>query len=231
MDSKELLLRVNSIEEGLDKLKNLVYAMKMTDLHKYPANYAELSTDAALRAERMTCQLRNLIYASDVIPKTVYMEQAAKAQDIQIQATDQILTIQLPGLLPKRKFHTNTAFLNEPIHYALKAYLQKNARPVYKSCVVCFVLVYNEKLPLRRIRDYDNLEFKQILDTISPFVLQDDSGLYCDSFHTTMLGDSDYTLMHIMDKSRFPDWLQLNKKELSSLSEIPTNFPADFRHR
>lgn len=230
MDSKELLLRISSIEEGLDKLKNAVYAMKMTDQCKYPANYEELSTDAALRSERITCQLRNLIYASGIIPKTAYLDQAEKAQGIQIQLADSIFIIRLPGLLPKRKVHTNTAFLNEPLHYALKAYTEKNVLPVYDSCVVCFVQVYNEKLPLRRIRDYDNLEFKQILDTISPFVLRDDSGLYCDAFHTTKLGTSDYTLLYIMEKSGFPGWLQTRKTEFSDISDFPAGFSSGSRH-
>ena len=53
----------------MDKLKNTVFAMKMTDIRKYPANYEELSTDAALRAERLACQLRNIIFATDILPK------------------------------------------------------------------------------------------------------------------------------------------------------------------
>ena len=82
------------------------------------------------------------------------------------------------------------------------------------------IQVYDRQLPLRRIRDYDNMEFKQILDTISPFVLKDDSGLFCDSFHTTELGDTDYTSVNIMEKSIFPVWLQEKKNSITDLSEI-----------
>ena len=62
----------------MDKLKNTVFAMKITDIRKYPANYEELSTDAALRAERLACQLRNIIFATDILPKPEYMDRAAK---------------------------------------------------------------------------------------------------------------------------------------------------------
>ncbi len=230
MDSKQLLKRISTIEESLDKLKNSVYAMKMTDIRKYPANYEELSTDAALRAEHITCQLRNLIYATDITDKGSYMKKAAKVQGISIQVKDNILTLCLPGLLPKRKLHTNTAFINEPIYYALKDYLSEEPLPLFEACVVCFVQVYDEKLPLRRIRDYDNLEFKQILDTICPFVLRDDSGLYCDSYHTTVLGESDYTEVNILEKSVFPEWLENNKNSISSLSEISLDLSQNFRH-
>lgn len=204
----------------MDKLKNTVFAMKMTDLRKYPANYEELSTDAALRAERLTCQLRNLIFATDILPKPEYMERAAKAHGIQIHTDGSILTIRLPGLLPKRKARTNIGYINDPLYYSLKSYLAEHPIPVFENCVVCFIQIYDRKLPLRRIRDYDNIEFKQILDTISPFVLKDDSGLYCDSYHTTELGNEDHTSVNIMDISVFPTWLQSIESRVSNLSEI-----------
>lgn len=162
----------------MDKLKNTVFAMKMTDIRKYPANYEELSTDAALRAERLACQLRNIIFATDILPKPEYMDRAAKVQGIQFDTDGSILTIRLPGLLPKRKVRTNIGYINDPLYYSLKSYLAEHPVPVFVNCVVCFIHVYDRKLPLRRIRDYDNMEFKQILDIISPFVLKDDSGLY-----------------------------------------------------
>ncbi|MDO4275115.1 MAG: DUF6100 family protein [Eubacteriales bacterium] len=220
MDTKIVLQRISMIEDQTDKLKNSLFAMKMTDIPKYPTNYEELSTDAALRAEHIACQLRNLIYATGIVSKTEYMEKATKVHGIQIQNDKGILTIRLPGLLPKRKAHVNIGFINEPLHFALKEYLEHDSLPVFENCVVCFIQIYDQHLPLRRIRDYDNLEFKQILDTISPFVLRDDSGLFCDSYHTSRLEDADYTSVHIMDKSDFPEWLKQEKKRISTLSEI-----------
>ena len=220
MDTKILLQRISVIEEQTDKLKNSLFAMKMTDLQKYPTNYEELSTDAALRAERIACQLRNLIYATGIVSKTEYMEKSAKAHGIRIQHSDGILTIQLPGLLPKRKAHVNTAFLNEPLHFALKEYLEHDALPVFENCVVCFVQIYDQRLPLRRIRDYDNLEFKQILDTIASYVLVDDTGLFCDSYHTTELGIYDHTVIFVMEPEIFPGWLKNRKSSIKTISEI-----------
>ena len=188
----------------MDKLKNTVFAMKMTDIQKYPANYEELSTDAALRAERLSCQLRNIIFATDILPKPEYMDRAAKVQGIQFDTDGSILTIRLPGLLPKRKVRTNIGYINDPLYYSLKSYLAENPVPVFVNCVVCFIQVYD----------------RQILDTISPFVLKDDSGLYCDSYHTTELGNEDYTSVNIMEKSVFPAWLRSMNEQISDLSEI-----------
>ncbi len=204
----------------MDKLKNTIFAMKMTDIRKYPANYEALSTDAALRAEHLACQLRNIIFTTAVLPKPEYMDRAVKAQGIQFRTDGNLLIIRLPGLLPKRKTRANIGYINDPLYCGIKSYLAEHPIPVFTDCVVCFIQVYDRKLPLRRIRDYDNMEFKQILDTISPFVLKDDSGIYCDSYHTTNLGDEDYTLINIMEKSLFPAWLRSRKDQVSDLSEI-----------
>lgn len=220
MDTKIVLQRISMIEENTEKLKNALFAMKMTDLKRYPANYEELSTDAALRAERIACQLRNLIYATGITSKAEYLVKAANTHGIHIETSENILDIRLPGLLPKRKAHVNTAFINEPLHFALKEYLEHDTLPLYEDCVMCFIQTYDERLPLRRIRDYDNLEFKQIMDTISPFVLRDDNGLFCDTYHATKLENSDYTSVYIMDKAVFPEWLKKQKPRISDLSEI-----------
>ncbi|HJF00187.1 MAG TPA: DUF6100 family protein, partial [Sellimonas intestinalis] len=45
-------------------------------------------------------------------------------------------------------------------------------------------------------------------------------GLYCDSYHTTELGNEDYTSVNIMEKSVFPAWLRSMKEQISDLSEI-----------
>ena len=67
----------------------------------------------------------------------------------------------------------------------------------FSSCL----LYTSRELPQRRIRDYDNLEFKQILDTLCTYVLTDDSGFFCDSYYTTQLGLKDCTLeMCIRDR-------------------------------
>lgn len=148
------------------------------------------------------------------------MKLAANAQGIHISLEDEILSIRLPGLLPKRKVRTNTAFLHEPLNYALQEYLKSHSLSLYKDCVVCFSQIYDRALSLGRIRDYDNLEFKQILDTIAAYVLLDDTGLFCDSFHTTELGENDHTIVYIMEKSVFPEWIKSRKNKIETISEI-----------
>ena len=194
--------------------------MKTTDVERYGENYADLSMNAALRAERIACQLRNLVYQTAPKERETYMKKAANAQGIDIRQEANYTAISLPGLLPKRKQHINSAFLYEPLNYALQDYLASHSLPLYQECVVCFSQVYDRNGPFQRVRDYDNLEFKQLLDTIASYIMVDDYGLFCDSYHTTEMGERDYTVIYIMGKSYFPKWLQDRKKQIETISEI-----------
>lgn len=220
MNIKIIYQRLQTMEDEVQKLNNVLFALKTTDLRFYGKNYEELSIDAALRAERIACQLRNLIYITELPGKVQYMKEAVKVHGIEIGTENNILSIQLPGLLPKRKVHTNTAFLHEPLNLALQEYIKEHNISLYRNCVICFIQIYDEELPIRRIRDYDNLELKQILDTISTYVLQDDTGLFCDSYYTTELGEHDHTTVYIMEKVDFPNCISSRKEQLKTISEI-----------
>ena len=145
---------------------------------------------------------------------------SCEMKGIEICQDEDLISITLPGLLPKRKQHVNAAFLHEPLNYALQNYLTVHSLPLYRECVVCFSQIYDRNGPFDRVRDYDNLEFKQLLDTIATYIMVDDSGLYCDSYHTTELGDTDHTVIYVMGKSRFPQWLKGRKNEIETISEI-----------
>ena len=220
MNSKTLFQRFECISDEIKRLQNSIFALQSTDFEEYRDNYEELSTNAALRAERIACQLRSLVYVSNSKSKENYMKQAALAHEISIQKDGPLMTIRLPGLLTKRKVHINTAFLSEPLNYAMQDYVRIHSIPLFENCVVCFSQIYDQQLPLQRIRDYDNLEFKQILDTIATYVLRDDTGLFCDMFHTTQLGEKDCTIIYVMEKNTFPEWLKSRKDELQNISEI-----------
>ena len=149
--------RLEKLEGELQKLTNTVYALKVTDIQNYDKNFEELSVSAALRAERIACQMRNLVCPALSPNQAAYLPKAADAQGMRIAEQQGILTITLPGLLPKRRVHTNTAFLHEPLNYMLREYVKQNALPLYRDCVICFSQIYDRELPQRRIRDYDNL--------------------------------------------------------------------------
>ena len=194
--------------------------MDTTDIQRYPDNYEVLSTDAALRAEKIACRLRHLIYSSTTIHKGDYLTSAGIVHGIEVVYEDGVLEVTLPGLLPKRKQRQNTEFLLDPFYFSLEQYAKEHPMPRFSDCVVCFTQVYGQCLPTRRIRDYDNLEEKQLLDVLSTFVMADDTGLLCDAYNTAALGEKDCTRISVMEKKRFPAWLAEHENTLKSISDF-----------
>ena len=218
MDRFTYIQRLSRIEDDLPKLGNTINALKITDAGIYGQNLEALGIDAARRAERIACSLRNLIFAADLVAPPILMEQVAQEQGITITHTAELVEITLPGLMPKRTKKGNTTYLTDPLYYSLEAYIKEHDLPHFEECVVCFTHVFDKKLSARRIRDYDNLECKQILDTASGFLMTDDSGLLCDAYHSTRLGVKDCTILSIMERKLFPKWLKEQEKGADPLS-------------
>lgn len=220
MERITLTSRLARIGDEITKLTNTLEAMQVTDTEIYGQNYQELSLDAALRAEKIACTLRNLIYAANLIPKPSLMEKTAQVQGIVIRHNEVMIEIVLPGLMPKRTKRVNTTFLTDPLYAALENYMRDNNVPKYINCVVCFTHVFDETLSVKRVRDYDNLECKQLLDTVAAFLMTDDSGLFCDAYHTTEFGKKDCTILTIMKTDSFPVWLEAKKERTESISDF-----------
>lgn len=220
MDRFTLSSRLSRIGEEISKLTSTINAMKIADTAAYGKIYEELSRDAAFRAERIACSLRNVIYDANLVPKPVLMETAAQAHGISICHQEGRVEITLPGLMPKRNKRVNTTFITDPLYESLAAYTREQELPHFTECVVCFSHVFHESLPRRRVRDYDNLECKQILDTVAAFLMTDDSGLYCDAYHTTEFGGRDCTILTVMEKSSFPAWLSSHQEREKNISDF-----------
>lgn len=219
MDRHTLSSRIARIADELPRLAGTLNAMAAST-GSYGKNYEELSLDAARRAERIACSLRNLIYAADLVPRPVLMEAAAQAHGISIRHTQGCVEVTLPGLMPKRNRRINTTFLTDPLYACLESYTREHSLPHFAQCVVCFSHVFDRSLPARRVQDYDNLECKQLLDTVAAFLMTDDSGLLCDAYHTTEFGERDCTILAVMEKSRFPGWLKEHEEREKSISDF-----------
>ena len=220
MDRKLISHRLGNILDDISRLSNTLHAMDNTDIQRYPDNYEILSTDAALRAERIACRLRHLIYSSTTIQKGDYLKSASAVQGVSVSYEDGVLAVTLPSLLPKRRQRQSDVFLLDPLYFALEQYAMDHPLPHYRDCVVCFTQVYDRLLPPKRIRDFDNLEEKHLLDLLSAFVMADDTGLLCDAYNTAELGECDCTRIYIMEKQRFPHWLTEHKSALESISDF-----------
>lgn len=220
MDRKVISHRIGEVLNNLSRLQNHVCAMDSLDIQRYPENYEAMSTEAALRAEKIACQLRSLLYASTSIPKNEYLLMAGEVHGIEICYESGIMEISMPRLLPKKKMRQSNLFLLDPLNAALEHFSKTNAMPRFRECVVCISHVYDHELPDWCLLDYDNLQQKQILDTIALYVMTDDSGLLCDAYHTTELGNKDCTIVYIMEKNRFAGWISERETQLKSISDF-----------
>ncbi len=220
MDRKMISAQIGELLNSLSRLNNNICAMDTMDIQRYPENYEVISTEAALRAERIACKLRSLLFASTGVPKREYLLKASGEHGIEIGYEDGVMEVTLPRLLPKKKTRQSSLFLTEPLHAALEQYAEEHPMPRFRECVVCISHVYGHDLPDWCLLDYDNLQQKQILDTVALYVMLDDSGLLCDAYNTTELGEKDCTRIYVMEKGRFGKWLSEREKQLKNISDF-----------
>ena len=200
MNRALLSKRISSLLAEVSRLSNALCAMNTMDLQRYPENYELLSTDAALRAEQIACRMRHLVYGFTTVQKHEYLTSAANVLGITITAQ--------PGLV------------EITLEQALGQFVKDHPLSHFESCIICFCHIYAVSGGRGRIRDYDNLEMKQILDVVCAYLMMDDNGLLCNVYNTTELGEEDVTKLFVMDQDMFPGWLEEHQNALETMSDF-----------
>lgn len=204
MNTEIICKRITSISYDIQRLSSVLFTLKGIDIPHHFNEYEKLSVEAAQRAEWIALRLRHLVYI--LVRKPDYMPKAVDALGIEVQESEGTYEITLPGLMPKRRSRQGTEYIIDPLMFALEQFTKTHIIKRFSHTTVCFVLVYDRSLPERRIRDYDNLELKSILDAAAAYLMKSDAGLLCDTYHTTELGERDCMRMFIMDTNRYPQW-------------------------
>ena len=89
-----------------------------------------------------------------------------------------------------------------------------------KKYAVVYNYEDNDGTKRQKWETFDNLQQKQLLDMIALYVMMDDSGLLCDAYNTTELGEKDCTRIYIMEKNRFSGWLLQRENALKTISDF-----------
>lgn len=199
--------RLSEIASDLRQLGYMTRVTDTLDIKRFPKHYENMIVDAALLSEKITCKLRSLVYASSTIRKPEYLSRAADTQAVQVEYQDEILSISLPRLLPRRSGKYSSLFLADPIYAALDQFSSGQPLPKFRECTVCIVHEYDSSCTDRLFFDFDNLQQKQLIDTIAAHVLTDDNAMLCNVFCTSQAGKEDRTRVFIMAKNRFSQWL------------------------
>ena len=206
MERKEILKKISGIQSELSAVNNIMKSIETAGL-MFPEIYESLTVEAAMKTEKTACRLRHLIYAELNITKREVMKKTAVVHGIEINYAEGIFTVTFPALLPKKKKQSNSEFITDPLYFALEEYFNNNNFELFVGCVVVFEHIYCKDTPSRRIRDYDNIELKPVLDTVSAFVMTDDGGRFCDVFHTTKYAEKNCAKISVMTKNKFTEWL------------------------
>jgi len=220
MDEQQFHKRMQIILDDINRLNNAAFALEASNYRQYPENFLELSLDTTVRAERLACKFRHLVGDCGTVRKEPLMERVAEAHGIEVAREGGILAVTIPRLLPKSRKPRSNEFINQPLYYALERYCEASPVEKFHACAVCFVHVYDATLSLGRIRDYDNLETRGILNTIAAFFMTDDSGALCDAYHTTALGPGDCTRVYILPQERLPEFILQLKNSPNAVSKI-----------
>ena len=213
MNEQKLRQKIRNIGGDVLGLSNALYTLESLNFKMYPHNFAEHSLNTAIKAEKIACRMRNLIGDCGIIRREYLMEQVADAHQIDMCRFGEGIFISLPRLLPKIIQPKSSKFINQPLYHALSNYHEDVDFEKFHQCSICFVHLYDKELSLGRVRDYDNIETRDVLNTISAFFMTDDGGQWCDVHHTTMLGDYDCTHIYIMPQESFPDFFFKLKNE------------------
>ena len=208
MEREIILQRIADIDNNITQVQRLLKTIEMNFM-TFPEVYEELTVEASTKMEQIARKFRHLIYSSTNITKPILMEKVSEVHGIEINYTDGIFIVTLPSLFPKKQISKSSEFIIDPLYFALDRYFGYNKIERFRECTVCFTHIYSENTPTKRIRDYDNLEAKKVLDAVSTFIMTDDSGAFCNIYHSSEYGKQDCTEISIMPKNMFQKWLEV----------------------
>ena len=203
MNTDTLLTHIRLEQRSLIDINKKLYELEHLLPTPAPEQFIETAKSAAFLSERSTAQLRNFLFTvCGGMPLDYYL-QAAEMQGIRVDMTDGILSVRLPALLPKKTRTEGFKFLQPALH------AEQQNLPHFHECTVCVEHIYDRCLPVKAVRDYDNLEMKEVLDIIALYCMTDDTGALCNQFQTTRFADSSCTIISIMQKEKFSAWLDM----------------------
>lgn len=209
MNTDTLLTRIRLEQRSLIDINKKLYELEHLLPAPAPEQFIETAKSAVLLSERSTAQLRNFLFTlCGGMPQDYYL-QAAGIQGIRVGVTDGILSVRLPALLPKKTRTEGFKFLQPTLHAALKRYSEQQNILLFHECTICIEHIYDRCLPIKAVRDYDNLEMKEVLDIVALYCMTDDTGTLCDQFQTTRFADSSCTIISVMQKEKFSAWLDM----------------------
>ena len=180
--------RINQLEKSLQKTEE---SSEQTDRK-------ECLKEVFTNGELLSRAVRKLICESSLFEYSEEMEQLCQIHNITVTQKDEGVLITLPVIPLTKRTHSNGDFTNEPLKYAMAKFVSEIHPSRFTEATILYRHIYPDANITQSYHDYDNCEIKHIQDTITLYLLIDDSIRYVDVIHTAEARDNWSTEIEIM---------------------------------
>lgn len=187
---------IRQVKKTLRELEN--FRLKLE--HPYSEDRFDHLLQAADAAEVTCLQLRQMLVASLSTTKEKLLDDIADAQGYSVEERNSVICIRTPALPLKKRYHSNCSYIAEPLVCVLRQYSREHEIHRLRDAIVTIRHNYLSDLPVRYIRDHDNIEVKKVLDVIGLYFLLEDNMAHCDLYYTAKPSDTYSTEIFIAPK-------------------------------
>lgn len=219
MKTNDICRKIFEINGNLEKTMELFTAAKDGFVSKNAAKHEHNLVQGIYLLEKSTLSAREIANAclnatNPALYNTVVKNVDTGVFGIALKQTGNVIRITLPCLLPHYK-ENNKNIITEPLNRYLRQY-RKDIRelPHYDSVVMVVINHVNAKHSNSVIRDNDNYEYKQLINTLSFWFLSDDNYKNCVMMNGTKLSKKDMTEVFIVPTNEFGSWYIENAENL-----------------
>jgi|GEM_PF-2980260 hypothetical protein len=193
----------------LEKISKAITSVKNDALRS--GEYEDPLISAIYQLENLTLHLRkvaNNCFAKQTLHRYEQMMDNITHSEYHISMSMQdsdITRITLPCLLPCYKDNKKN-IITEPLNFFLRQYKKDKELIQYESIVMVVINHVSRTKKGYGIRDNDNYEYKQLVNTLAFWFLPDDDYRSCKMFNGTAMDEADYTEVFLVPKEEFAEW-------------------------
>ncbi len=176
--------------------------LRETDYAKDYKNFSYLVDRLNKLYEKGACEARDFSINTNVYTPSQLYDNVTDTLGIEIYKHENMVIVDLPFILPKKKDKQNF-FIGNPLRHKFEQVRRDVDLKVKEKAVICVIHIYSNEKKKARCYDYDNLESKKVLDIITLYTIPDDSPEYCDVYQTMKLGSENKTRIIVLPKSEF----------------------------
>lgn len=211
--------KISNILKQADEISNLLKKIKNTLDTKNMYFKDDLIEKTLFKMEKNVLDFRNIVpiflKRDNIIANKnrILQDDFTQNYQIEISKNEYGYYIKLPITLPKFG-EKKKSILIEPLNFALKEFSQNNKIEEFDKAVFMIINCVSSKTPSYLIRDNDNYEYKDIINTLSFWFLPDDSFDCCSLYSETQMCKTNHTKIFIIPTEKFADFYLKHSKNL-----------------